>query len=53
MCKTIFKCLIFTLIEMFFEDLNVLYFFCQDLNNILIKIYMHKYNTAIVWNVPK
>jgi len=28
-------------------------FFGQDLNAILIKIYMHKYNTAIVLNVPK
>jgi len=33
---------------MFFEDLNALYFFGRDLNDIYIKIYMHKYNTAIV-----
>jgi len=39
---------------MFFDDLNALYFFCQDLNDILIKvcvcvyIYIYKYNTAIV-----
>jgi len=31
---------------MFFEDLTALYFFGQDLNDILIKIYMHKYNTC-------
>jgi len=33
---------------MFFEDLNALYFYGQDLNDIFIKIYMHKYNNATV-----
>jgi len=40
MLKTIFKYLIFTLIER--KKI------CQDLNVILIKVYMHKYNTTTV-----
>ena len=34
------------------NNIQILNFYI-DLNAIPIKIYMHKYNTAIVWNVPK